>query len=329
MNENSTCAVWGTPATERHAPERDGRCIESARTGGAYWVTRTAETVLQECDDRQKARLTTWLVRQRRLGTLYPEITSKTVDDAKNGRNQSISDRADNILRYLETKSEIVGTQIDYSIHISFYEEVQLDDHEITYLELLSHSECVGRNDLFFLISSLKERGLIEFDGSVNDVGACMLTVEGYAKLAELENTYKVSSRAFVAMWFDASMNEAWERGFEPAMHEAGYDPVRIDREEHVNKIDDQIIAEIRRARFVVADFTQGDDGARGGVYYEAGFAHGLNVPVIFTCHNNSLDKLHFDTRQYNHVVWSDPEELRERLVNRIAAVVGDGPNKS
>ena len=146
--------------------------------------------------------------------------------------------------------------------------------------------------------------------------------------LAELEETHAASSKAFIAKWFDDSMKGAWERGIAPAIRDAGYEPVRIDQQEHVNKIDDEIVAEIRRARFVVADFTQGDAGARGGVYYEAGFAHGLDIPVIFTCRDDSLEKVHFDTRQYNHIVWTEPEELRQRLKNRIAAVVGDGPNK-
>ena len=56
----------------------------------------------------------------------------------------------------------------------------------------------------------------------------------------------------------------------------------------------------------MVADFTYGDDGERGGVYYEAGFAHGLNIPVFFTCQKGFLEKIHFDTRQYNHIEWRD-----------------------
>ena len=54
---------------------------------------------------------------------------------------------------------------------------------------------------------------------------------------------------------------------------DAGYEAVRIDKQRHLNKIDDEIVAEIRRARFLVADFTQGETGPRGGVYYEAGFS--------------------------------------------------------
>ena len=302
--------------------------MDSPRAGGRYFISRRAEAVLKSCDDRLKVRLTTWLVEQRRLGISCPEIVTNTIDDAKQWRDTSVSDRADGILRYLATRSETLGTQIDYRIFFNLYDGVQLDDLDKTYCELLSQSGCVGSGDFVFLLAHLKRRGLVEHSGMNNAEQACTLTVEGYTRLAELEETYTASSRAFVAMWFDDSMGESWEHGFAPAIRGAGYEPVRIDQQEHVNKIDDEIIAEIRRARFVVADFTHGATGARGGVYYEAGFAHGLAIPVIFTCRKDSFEKIHFDTRQYNHIVWTDPEELRGNLTSRIAAVIGDGPNK-
>lgn len=129
-------------------------------------------------------------------------------------------------------------------------------------------------------------------------------------------------------MWFDDSMVPAWENGIKPAIENTGYTPMRIDQKEHVDRIDDQIIAEIRRSRFVVADFTHGEKGVRGGVYYEAGFSHGLDIPVIFTCRKDTLEYIHFDTRQYNHISWEGPEELREKLEARIGAVIGQGPVK-
>ena len=97
------------------------------------------------------------------------------------------------------------------------------------------------------------------------------VTVDGHSRIEELKVNAD-STQAFVAMWFDDSMNEAFKQGMELAVSQAGYRPMRIDRKEHINKIDDEIVAEIRRSRFLVADFTQGADGARGGVYYEAGF---------------------------------------------------------
>ena len=46
---------------------------------------------------------------------------------------------------------------------------------------------------------------------------------------------------------------------------------MRIDAKEYAGGVMDEIISEIRRARFVIADCTQ----QRNGVYFEAGFAIG------------------------------------------------------
>ena len=137
------------------------------------------------------------------------------------------------------------------------------------------------------------------------------------------------SEQAFIAMWFDKEMDDAFKQGLKAGVEQAGYTAHRIDMKPHNNKIDDEIIAEIRRSRFLVADFTHGTDGPRGGVYYEAGFAHVLGIPVIFTCHEDKLDEVHFDTRQYNHIVWKTHKDLREQLTHRICATIGDGPNRA
>ena len=129
-------------------------------------------------------------------------------------------------------------------------------------------------------------------------------------------------------MWFHPSTDDALRYGIEPAIREAGYSPFRIDQKPDLVKIDDEIMAEIRQSRFLIADFTQHEGEARGGVYFEAGFAEGLAIPVIYTCRKDVVDagNLHFDTRQYAHIVWQTPEELRVGLLNRIRARIGQGP---
>jgi nucleoside 2-deoxyribosyltransferase len=153
----------------------------------------------------------------------------------------------------------------------------------------------------------------------------CRLTLEGWKHIAELRRVGRVSDQAFVAMWFSPELLPAWSEGIEPALNDAGYSPVRVDRVEYNEKIDDRIIAEIRRSGLVVADFT----GDRGGVYYEAGFAQGLGLPVIFTVRKDDINRVHFDTRQYNHIAWETVAELRERLHYRVMATLGPGQKKS
>ena len=163
-------------------------------------------------------------------------------------------------------------------------------------------------------------------DSSPHTLIQWKITIEGFLYLESLQSKQTDSKQAFVAMWFHQTMNEVWDKGIKPAIAKAGYIPLRIDRKEFNNKIDDEIIAQIRRSRFLIADFTQDEDGARGGVYFEAGFAYGMKIPVIFTCRKNTLDKIHFDTRQFNHILWEKPEDLRKKLFNRITATIGDGP---
>src|SRR4051794_30304544 len=67
----------------------------------------------------------------------------------------------------------------------------------------------------------------------------------------------------------------------------------------------------------------------RGGVYYEAGFAFGVGLPIIWSVRSDCLDALHFDTRQYPHIVWRTPQELRTQLQDRIEALLGQGPDSS
>jgi hypothetical protein len=107
------------------------------------------------------------------------------------------------------------------------------------------------------------------------------LTPKAWDKIHELQKKPSgKTNQAFVAMWFDSSMNDFWEQGFKPAIEEDGrFKAIRIDRKDFNGKICDEIVAEIRKSKFLVADFTD----QRGGVHYEAGFAHGLGIPVIFT----------------------------------------------
>jgi nucleoside 2-deoxyribosyltransferase len=146
------------------------------------------------------------------------------------------------------------------------------------------------------------------------------LTAKELTRIAELQRGVfgPFDSEVFIAMSFDKSLDAAWTDGLKPGIEDCGYDAIRVDAKEHNEKIYDFIIAEIRKSKFLVADFTL----HRNGVYFEAGLMMGLGRPVIFTCHKDDLKNAHFDTRQYNHIEWETPAELRERLKRRIQATI-------
>ncbi len=168
------------------------------------------------------------------------------------------------------------------------------------------------------ILKELVEQKLIRCD--YNDMNICdiNLTAKCWEIVDNLQQAAIDSKRVFVAIWFDKSMDTYYKNGIKQAIEDAGYIAVRIDRQDFNGKICDEILAEIRRCKFLIADFS----GQRGGVYFEAGFAIGLGRPTIFTVKKDDVEKLHFDTRQYNHIVYDSPEDLHKKLYNRICATI-------
>jgi nucleoside 2-deoxyribosyltransferase len=318
------CPIWDTPAA--YFPEtRHGNkiCYDSPRAGGQYEVTSSASVGLENLSEDKKLLLTTWLVDQRRLGTAVPVVHSNIPKQTANFRHLSVRERRDRFLRYLDQKTPKIGTRLP----ISRGKVAVESDYE-----LLAWTESTDSSELWYLINFSVEEGLVAKIGSTqSDTGSMDhfgLTPGGYDFLDQMDKANPAAVQGFVAMWFAKDMHESYEKGFAPAIADSVYKPLRIDRKEHINKIDDEIIAEIRRSRFVVADFTSKPDSPRGGVYFEAGFAYGLNIPVIWTCRQDMIEHVHFDTRQFNHITWSGPEDLNAQLRTRIGAVIGDGPLK-
>jgi nucleoside 2-deoxyribosyltransferase len=200
--------------------------------------------------------------------------------------------------------------------------DLTLSPHVPLFCDFMRSCYVDSTDELLEILKYWAEQQVIELklthDGNAN----IRLPVRGLVAL-EQDDATTDSQTVFVAMWFSEEMTAAYDKAIAPAIEGLGYTAVRIDRREHNNKIDDEIIAEIRRANFLIADFSCGPDGARGGVYYEAGFAAGLGKTVIYMVRQQDLDRVHFDTRQFNHVVWTHEDDLREKLQNRIGASLG------
>jgi hypothetical protein len=144
------------------------------------------------------------------------------------------------------------------------------------------------------------------------------LTIKGWQVIEPTLPQGGEPGRCFVAMWFHDDLDAVWASGFEPGIRDAGFVPYRVKGDPTNRPVIDRIIAEIRRAQFVVADFT----GNRQSVYYEAGFAAGLGREVIGCCRSDHTEGLAFDTRHLGHVVWKEPSDLRENLANSIRAII-------
>ena len=307
-------------ATVANHPTRDA-CVVNCPQCLGFTVSGSAQVILANSDSNVRWKISAWLVQNK------PDIlTTAEIENALKSRVPLLSTRTERMLRWLNEKfppgksfqinelgiwdsytnndngtSNFLGGSLLSSplLPIGWNH----DTLEMTFM--LTEVLC---NELVLLVSQnnieyqVSPKGLIHLEGRKD------------------EN----SSIGFCAMWFSDEVKPLWTDVIEPAIRSAGYEPLRIDSKQHNGKIDDEIMASIRGSRFVVADFT----GGQGGVYYEAGFAHGLELPVIFMCREG--DDLHFDIRQYNCIFWKADalEDAQARLKNRILATLGQGPLK-
>ena len=344
-DSRQTCLIWGAKyeASVMRIPSTDSCRVDSCRAGGKYTISRVIEEDdVQHLSPQEKARLTTWLIDQRLRGAESPEVTRDVVDFTRRRPSLPADQRADRLLRYLAGQSETVGDQVPLQLQSDTAEEsrnkvrlgaTDVSAYAVRALSLsdaaAARSESTTFDEIEYFLGFLTNRGWLSVETRTYqpwpkyhaDIHLAAVSVDGYSRIGDQATTVD-SSQAFVAMWFDESIKDVYYDGIRPAVQDAGYSPLRIDEKPDVDKIDDEIIAEIRRSSFVVADFTHGDKGARGGVYFEAGFAYGLGIPVIYTCRNDMVKDLHFDTRQYAHIVWktAEMEQFRIKLRNRILA---------
>jgi hypothetical protein len=280
------------------------RCGDYDITHGPVWGLANALANLA-ADDPRRPIIAEWIWYQNSVG-IIPEINKHNWPSLLARPRLPFFERAKRLLLYLADNTKRIGTR------------VTLGDPRI-----MAMLQTIHFDELTPIWDFLGERRWAQVRYADGDAGI-IVTGDGFIQAEEWKQTVPNSIQGFVAMWFNDDLKSAWDQGFQPAIERAGYRAMRIDKKEHANKICDEIIAEIRRSRFVVADYT----GHRGGVYYEAGYATGRDLPVILTCRKDELNKLHFDVRQFNCIDWQSPDELAQRLQARIEALFGDGPLK-
>lgn len=273
---------------------------------GKYKISHRAKTILlgQTLSSNRIANARRWLFQNPEAMLANENINNEFVEHAK----FSVAERAENLFLEIAKKSKKIGEIIDIE--------------QVENFPWLSVSSSEDGNEVRYLIQYLINNAWLKSLAQTNIF--VVITPEGYEYLDFRLRGNSDGISGFCAMWFDEGLLSRLGPRIKSAVELAGYKFIRIDRVDHNNKIDDEIIANIRRSKFVVADFT----GQRGGVYFEAGFALGLGKQVIWTIKKGEFDKIHFDNRQYNFIDWSEDklEEFQARLQNRIEATVGRGP---
>lgn len=305
--QNNTCPVCRLHNTIlKRAPEENPAIKLHCARCGNFDITYKAFSQLNDLDTASplRPRIAEWIWEQNTAG-IVPQISTGNIASLFARNPLQFFERAKRLLVFVADQTRTLGTSVPIA----------------EFLPVTAMLQTFSYGEVKVLANFLHDRGWISYHPLL---GAEVLGA-GFIQADEWKRKAAQSAQGFVAMWFDRTTVDVWEDGLRKGVVDAGYEPLRIDKTEHVNKICDEIIAQIRRSRFLIADYT----GHRAGVYYEAGYASGRDLPVILTCKKDEIDKLHFDVRQFNCIDWQTPAELAERLQARIEAIIGDGPLKS
>ncbi|HEY5377305.1 MAG TPA: hypothetical protein VIK01_26680 [Polyangiaceae bacterium] len=294
---------------------------------GTYEVTGLwrATTIMRDMSDHDRVRLRGVVRRETdRLGACQTRIGTETYRSII-ARNDAPRTAVDQVRRFVLHCAANAGT----FGAMSYFPSAEAEAVRL-------YIDPDRLNDFLVAVEAAGYTGL---HGRPGPALRITLTPQGWLLAEQLERDTGASDQAFVAMWFHPTMDEAFDNGFHVGLRRAGYEPFRVDRSDHNNKIDDEIISNIRKSRFLVADLT----GARPNVFYEAGFAAGLGREVLYTCHADhmgyylqcdphsdtpptaqserwfdQISRNAFDVRQYQVMKWSTPDELAKKLDDRI-----------
>ncbi len=267
-----------------------------------FIITGTAESLAKS--QQLNSKLSAWIRNRNEIHAEIPEIDSNSLKDIESGLpDYSPREKQIILLQNIERRTDYPGKEVELNPKYDFPLAWASSEEEFNYY-----------------ITSLEDRGFLKANDTIG-FSRVTITSAGWDYLEQREKYIEERTQAFVAMSFSSELKPIWEGPIKNAIKKAGYNPYRVDAEPHIDRIDVKIIAEIKNSRFVVADVTE----QKRGVYFEAGYAQGLGLPVIWCVRKDDLEKVHFDTRQYNHIVWEREDDLENQLYNFICAIIGKG----
>ena len=172
------------------------------------------------------------------------------------------------------------------------------------------------------LVEELEFLGLLKIERSQKMQAGTLftntnLTLAGWQQYEDDKRGKIDGNYGFLAMQFgEEPLDDFVKNILKPTVEkELGYKINDMRDLSRAGIIDNIMRDQIRRATFVVVDLTHDNYGA----YWEAGFAEGLNKPVIYICEKKKFDdrKTHFDTNHCTTVTWSrdDDEGFRKEFI--------------
>jgi hypothetical protein len=268
---------------------------------GTYKLIGNSAFKVRHLRPEQRALLSGWVRAQTQSGIEFVVLSPEVLENALNYSYPTYQSRFEYLIKYLIAKCPELGKPV-------------VPDPN----EMIAISYSKNQNELDFILRHMIDMGYIKVQAGGGGIHLQPRAYERYQTGSEDSNT---SKQVFVAMNFSPEFNDLYLNGIECAISKAGLTPLRIDKTEHTNRIDDEILRQISSSKMIVAEFTN----QTPGVYFEAGYALAQGKKVIWVCRRDQMERLHFDIRQYNCIFWESHDELAGKLESRIVANLGIG----
>lgn len=263
-------------------------------------------------------KISSWIREQNDILNIEPEIDEKKFREVLERKDKRIKEKFNLMISYLST----------FSQSFSFYKNSRVEimkgagsntNEEFTLLVNSILQKCYIKdfNELLSLFQkAIDEQLLIGEIRNDMAIDFRKLTFDGIQYLEELEEPNKNSKKIFVAFNFDEPLTSIFNTNLKEAIEYEGFEYIVVNQDnvDHNKSINDEIIVKLKTSKIVIADFTN----HRNSVYFEAGFAMGMNIPIIWTCQKGHEDDMSFDTRQFPHIVWEDKNDLVKQVIDRI-----------
>jgi hypothetical protein len=313
MAQLKPCLVCGGGPHQEPQQLGDGVSFDCQNCGN-YWLSNTAVVVLRDKPPPNRPLLAHF-IRRRWRPSERVKVLSELVEAAfaTEARYPNAAEQVENLVIWLAENVPYPG--------------------QPTTIKAEALQAVVGaatREAFKWVVKSAMHAGWLS--GQVHEtlnefeLSYATLTLPGWSWY-ESKGRRAKSRVAFMAMQYgDAVLDAIVDDHFRAAVAQTGFTLRRLDDQPAAGLIDNRLRVEIRRARLMICDLTHRNLGA----YWEAGFAEGIGIPVIYTCEQSKLvpGQIHFDTRNCQIVPWT-VEHLAEATETLKATIRNTLPEEA
>ncbi|GAA3412095.1 hypothetical protein ACFFNY_10510 [Paenibacillus hodogayensis] len=158
------------------------------------------------------------------------------------------------------------------------------------------------------IIEKLRDERLLERTGT-----AFKLTENGWRE-ADAKAGGKLLKPCAVIVSDLEEVRAEWSMTIFPKLQQCGYFPRMIEHS-RFNKVGDSAFQTIAESKLLIADLS----GDCADIYFAAGYALGLEVPVLCSVKRSDAERLVIQSNQMRPIVWEQAEELADKLQQRLA----------